>query len=151
MVLWNCGHPANKSVTKELVNNPDTTGQYLHRFSWLDDSDIGVVSHEWNWLTDWYKEPQDGAPKALHYTEGGPWFKEYERCDYAVDWLLAEKQYLRKKAKEVKQAKPDGPLHNVSPEHEDMLTSMVEATIDPEGNYYGKTFNIVKERADKLL
>ena len=151
MVLWNCGHPANKSVTKELVNNPDTTGQYLHRFSWLDDSDIGVVSHEWNWLTDWYKEPQDGAPKALHYTEGGPWFKEYERCDYAVDWLLAEKQYLRKKAKEAKQAKPDGPLHNVSPEHEEMLTSMVEATIDPEGNYYGKTFNIVKERADKLM
>ena len=61
--LWTSG---NRSITKELVNNPDVLlDSIVHRFSWLDDSDIGVVSHEWNWLTDWYKEPQDGAPK--HY------------------------------------------------------------------------------------
>ena len=42
-VLWNCSHPANKAPTKELVNNPETTGKYLHRFSWLDDSPIGRI------------------------------------------------------------------------------------------------------------
>ena len=27
----------NKAVTTELVNDPETTGKYLHRFAWLDD------------------------------------------------------------------------------------------------------------------
>ena len=75
MVLWNCGHEKNKAVTTELVNDPETTGKYLHRFAWLDDSEVGQVSHEWNWLVDWYNEPEDGTPKAIHYTEGGPGLK----------------------------------------------------------------------------
>ena len=48
LVLWNCGHPSNKIVTKELVNDPDTTGKVLHRFSWLKDEEIGSINHEWN-------------------------------------------------------------------------------------------------------
>ena len=86
LVLWNCSHPSNKKVTSELVNDPNTTGKYLHRFSWLEDDEIGAVSHEWNWLVGWYKEPQDGSPKAIHYTEGGPWFPEYRFCDYHEIW-----------------------------------------------------------------
>ena len=34
----------NKAVTTELVNDPDTTGKYLHRFAWLDDPEVGQVS-----------------------------------------------------------------------------------------------------------
>ena len=68
VVLFNCGHPSNKKLDFSLVNNPDITGAYLHRFSWLDDIEIGQISHEWNWLTDWYEEGKDGTPKALHYT-----------------------------------------------------------------------------------
>jgi len=93
MILWNCGHPANKQITPEIVNSQ--TGQYLHRFQWLDDSEIGALDPEWNWLAGWYQEPQDGIPKAIHYTEGGPWFKEYRRCDYHKIW----KQYLREMLK----------------------------------------------------
>ena len=77
VVLWNCAHPSNRKITLDLVNHPDTTGKFLHRFSWLNDDEIGSISHEWNWLVDWYHEPQDGKPKAIHYTEGGPWFKDY--------------------------------------------------------------------------
>ena len=83
MMLFNCGHPSNKKLTKELINDPETTGKYLHRFSWLNDSEIGQLSHEWNWLVGWYKEPKDGKPKFLHYTEGGPWFDAYADCEYA--------------------------------------------------------------------
>ena len=50
VVLWNCAHPSNKKITLDLVNNPETTGKFLHRFSWLNDSEIGSISHEWNWL-----------------------------------------------------------------------------------------------------
>ena len=41
VILWNCAHPSNKKITLELVNDPETTGKFLHRFSWLDDSEIG--------------------------------------------------------------------------------------------------------------
>ena len=86
VVLFNCGHPSNKKLDLNLVNNPLITGAYLHRFSWLDDSEIGQISHEWNWLTDWYEEGKDGTPKALHYTEGGPWFENYRNCDWHLTW-----------------------------------------------------------------
>ena len=86
LVLWNCGHPSNKKVTRDLVNDPETTGKFLHRFSWLEDKEIGNISHEWNWLVGWYSETSDGSPKAIHYTEGGPWFPEYRFCDYHDVW-----------------------------------------------------------------
>ena len=86
MVLWNCGHPSNKKIDMELVNDPNTTGKYLHRFSWLKDEEIGRLSHEWNWLVGWYKQPQDGNPKLIHYTEGGPWFENYRECEFADLW-----------------------------------------------------------------
>jgi len=84
MVLWNCGHPKNKILTPELLNSESP--KFLHRFSWLDDEDIGSLPHVYNWLVGWYKEPQDGIPKILHYTEGGPWFDGYRECDYADVW-----------------------------------------------------------------
>jgi hypothetical protein len=84
MVLWNCGHPKNQILTPELLNRE--TPQFLHRFSWLEDSEIGSLPHHYNWLVGWYKEPKDGVPKILHYTEGGPWFENYRDCEYADVW-----------------------------------------------------------------
>jgi lipopolysaccharide biosynthesis glycosyltransferase len=88
MILWNCGHPANRQLDLKTIN--EQSGQYLHRFQWLKDEEIGSISYEWNWLINWYQEPQDGVPKALHYTEGGPWFKDYRHCEYHQVW----KKYL---------------------------------------------------------
>lgn len=90
LVLWNCSHPSNRKITTSLVNDPEITGKYLHRFSWLEDEEIGSISHEWNWLAGWYQEPENGSPKAIHYTEGGPWFSEYRFCEYHDIW----KRYL---------------------------------------------------------
>lgn len=84
LILWNCSHPKNKILTPEIVNTQ--TGKFLHRFEWLDEEDIGTLPIQWNWLVGWYKEPQDGAPKALHYTEGGPWFEQHTNCEYADVW-----------------------------------------------------------------
>ena len=84
MVLWNCEHPKNKMLTPDFLN--EQTPKYLHRFSWLEDSEIGSLPHNYNWLVGWYKEPEDGKPKILHYTEGGPWFDGYRDCEYSDDW-----------------------------------------------------------------
>lgn len=94
MVLWNCGHVANRCVTPDLVNSQ--TGMFLHRFMWLDDDQIGDVSHEWNWLTDWYDESSDGTPRALHFTQGGPWFEQHKQTRYAEVWNEYHHRYTQK-------------------------------------------------------
>lgn len=84
VMLFNCAHPSNKKLTQDVVNS--ATGSFLHQMQWLKDEEIGELPKEWNWLVGWYKEPEDGTPKLLHYTEGGPWFKGYEVCEYAGEW-----------------------------------------------------------------
>tara|TARA_B100002019_G_C21260273_1_gene596286 strand:- start:819 stop:1496 length:678 start_codon:yes stop_codon:yes gene_type:complete len=85
LVLWNCSHPSNRIMTPDIVNKQ--TGKFLHRFEWLDDTEIGSIPITWNWLVNWYQEPQDGHPKALHFTEGGPWFDEWEASVYDDQWI----------------------------------------------------------------
>jgi hypothetical protein len=82
VVLWNCGHPANKVMTPEFVMKQ--TGAFLHRFQWLDDSLMGEFSKEWNWLTTEYED--NYKAKLLHYTLGTPCFKDYWSSDMADEW-----------------------------------------------------------------
>lgn len=82
VILWNCSHPKHKILTPEFIQNQ--TGKYLHRFSWLDDNEIGDLPKEWNWLAIEYPENQDA--KLIHYTLGTPCFKEYEKTDMADIW-----------------------------------------------------------------
>lgn len=83
LILFNCEHPSHKILN---VNDSTKDGKWFHRFTWLKDSEIGKISHEWNWLVGHYKEPNDGKPKALHYTEGGPWLDQYKDCEYSDIW-----------------------------------------------------------------
>jgi lipopolysaccharide biosynthesis glycosyltransferase len=84
VVLWNCGHPSNKVVTTDLVNDEKTTGKYLHRFSWLKDEEIGELDHSWNYLVGVYNDLE--KPNLIHYTEGGPWFENYRDCEFHDLW-----------------------------------------------------------------
>jgi len=84
VMLFNCGHPANRKVTQSLVNDPEINGAYLHRFSWLNDFEIGELHHTWNYLVGVYDDIK--KPKLIHYTEGGPWFENYRNCEFADLW-----------------------------------------------------------------
>ena len=84
VVLWNCGHPSNKVLTTDLVNDETTTGKYLHRFAWLDDSEIGELDHTWNYLVGVYNDYE--KPNLIHYTEGGPWFENYRNGEFSRLW-----------------------------------------------------------------
>lgn len=88
VILWNCAHPANKILTPEFIMQ--STGQYLHRFSWLDDNMIGELPIDWNWLAEEYDIIHDA--KLIHYTLGTPCFEDYQRCDYSKQWW---ETYLR--------------------------------------------------------
>jgi lipopolysaccharide biosynthesis glycosyltransferase len=136
MMLINCSHPSNKKLTKELVNNPKIDGKYLHRFSWLNDSEIGELSYEWNWLVGWYKEPTDGKPKALHYTEGGPWFEEYANCEYAHEYYRVERSYLNNKIDRYKREVIGIDQLTFSDSLKESIKALTYASIDPTGKYY---------------
>jgi lipopolysaccharide biosynthesis glycosyltransferase len=84
-MFFNCDHPSTQQLTPEVVNSQ--TGAYLHRMQWAADDEIGDLPIEWNWLEGWNEKPADGGlPKAVHYTRGGPWFKDWQDVDYGDKW-----------------------------------------------------------------
>ena len=91
LILWNCGHPKHKILTPDFIANQ--TGQFLHRFSWLDNDDIGDLPKEWNWLAIEY--PINNSAKIIHYTLGTPCFKDYKNTDMADIWYKAQKKILQ--------------------------------------------------------
>lgn len=90
LVLWNCSHPKHKILTPNFIANQ--TGKYLHRFSWLDETDIGELPIEWNWLAIEY--PPNEASKLIHYTLGTPCFDTYRETEMASYWLETHKRAL---------------------------------------------------------
>lgn len=84
VVLWNCGHKDNKKVTPEYVNT--ASAMELHRFLWLEDNDIGELDVRWNWLVGEYTDPPADV-KNVHWTVGGPYFKEYQDADFSEEWF----------------------------------------------------------------
>lgn len=87
-VLWNCAHPKNKHLDLKTINT--ATGTDLHGFSWLSDSDIGVLPTEYNWIEGTSPKTlnrADWRPEVIHYTLGGPWFPEYQDVMYGDLWI----------------------------------------------------------------
>lgn len=82
VILWNCGHEANRVLTPQYVQrNP---GSVLHRFEHLADAQIGEIPLEWNWLVGEYAP--DPHARLVHYTLGVPGMEHYKNCAYASEW-----------------------------------------------------------------
>jgi lipopolysaccharide biosynthesis glycosyltransferase len=141
MILWNCGHPANADITPELVNNENNSGQFFHRFQWLSDDQIGELSQEYNWLVNWYHEPQDGHAKAIHYTEGGPWFENYKHCEYGYQWAVEHAAMI--------EASTPPPVSNlfthIPKDIETVFKKILKYRVDPSGEIYNTTVDNVIE------
>jgi lipopolysaccharide biosynthesis glycosyltransferase len=90
VILWNCGHPKNRRLTRELVG--ESGGQFLHRFSWLHDDDIGELPAEWNALVG---EQDVSMASLLHFTLGVPGIPHYAHCDGAEHWHRAKRNALK--------------------------------------------------------
>ncbi len=71
------------TLTPDYVNT--ASGLDLHRFAWLQDDQIGSLSRDWNHLVGEY-EPNANA-KIIHWTNGGPWFKQTVDAEYADEWF----------------------------------------------------------------
>jgi hypothetical protein len=82
LLLWNCGHPANRSLTAERVAGTDA--DRLGQFDWLHRSMIGAVPSAWCWR-EGVSDP-DVTPKAIEFARRKPWVGESEICRYADRW-----------------------------------------------------------------
>jgi len=88
-VVWNCSHEKNRKLTPTFIES--ASGLELHRFTWLKDTEIGNLDVSWNWLVGDYINPPEDV-KNVHWTIGGPYFKEYSDVDYSDEWLEINKE-----------------------------------------------------------
>lgn len=87
-VVFNTAHPDVRALTPDVVNT--ATPAFLHRFEWIrNQADIGALALDWNFLEGEYPRPEK-TPRVIHYTNGGPWFDEWQDVDYADLWRAEE-------------------------------------------------------------
>jgi len=89
-MLMNCGHEAMKALSPPIVNTE--SGAYLHQFKWLPDELIGQLPLTFNYLEGWNQPVDEPDPVAVHFTRGGPWFKDWVDVEYGRDWLEVSKR-----------------------------------------------------------
>lgn len=82
VMLFNCDHPANRRLSLQDIN--ERPGRDLHALYWLNDSEIGELPPEWNWLVG--VQPKPESPKIAHFTLGGPWLPNWEGAEHDELW-----------------------------------------------------------------
>lgn len=76
---------AGMSIWRNLDSKiADKPKSYIQRLEFIKDERITYLPTVWNHLVSEY--PYDPEAKIAHFTIGGPWWKRYERCDYADEW-----------------------------------------------------------------
>lgn len=76
-----------RRLTPEYVNT--ATGMQLHQFSWLEgEHEIGALPKGWNYLVGENGQCSVSDVKVAHFTRGGPWFQEFDGCEFSRVWHL---------------------------------------------------------------
>lgn len=73
-----------RNLTPEAVNSQP--GLWLHRFNWTTDDKIGEIPKKWNYLVGESNQCPTEEVRMVHFTNGGPWLKEYENCEFSGIW-----------------------------------------------------------------
>lgn len=112
VMVFNCNTQACQRLTPKFIN--EATGAELHQFKWVPknpahfvnpESDDAILAQrvadipeEWHWVPN-HSEPRVKIEdaKLIHFTEGGPWFKEYKDTPGADIWRAESKDALSAK------------------------------------------------------
>jgi len=80
------------NLTPEAINTQP--GLWLHRFNWTTDDKIGEIPKKWNYLVGESNQCPTEEARMIHFTNGGPWFKEYENCEFSGTWRSERDELL---------------------------------------------------------
>lgn len=83
LMVFNGHRMAVRCLTKQVVN--DQSAMYLHQFKWSSETHVGGLPSEYNHLVGEYEIRPDA--KIVHFTLGGPWFRETQFCEYSRQWF----------------------------------------------------------------
>ena len=144
MMLINCEHPEISKLTVDFVNNEPK--DCLIRLEWLPNRSIGELKPEWNWLVGWHKEPIDGEPRALHYTEGGPWLPAAKHVEYGVFWWKLQQEMEQAAYVPLDVTQPE----SILPELKSIYEKLMYYRVDPAGKYYNITKQDIINDIDNL-
>lgn len=92
VMLLNCA--ACTALTLEYVNTASRLD--LHQFKWLGENSedqIGELPSNWNHLVGYGKEMPNAA--LVHFTIGGPYFKEYVGVEHTNTWIAENLDMMR--------------------------------------------------------
>ena len=82
LMMINMNHPSNAKLTTEVVNT--ASGTRLHNFFWLEESEIGCLPAQWNWIEG--ISDTNTVPAGVHFSNGLPTHPGYINCRYATEW-----------------------------------------------------------------
>lgn len=100
-IVFNGSSEPVRNLTPRVVNS--ATPAFLHRFSWVPDELIGSLDLAWNFLEGEYPAPAT-TPAAIHYTNGGPWFEQWQDVDFADLWT---------RERDMVEARPEEPHRSI--------------------------------------
>lgn len=88
VILWNCDHPANRRLNLMTLNQ--WPGRDLHALKWLEDSEIGDLPAEANWLVG--LQPKPSRPIVAHFTLGVPTMPGLADSAHSEIWYEASQR-----------------------------------------------------------
>jgi lipopolysaccharide biosynthesis glycosyltransferase len=74
LMVFNGHRQPVRNLTVKVVNEAEP--MFLHQFAWADN--VGDLPPEWNHLVGEY--PPNPDAKLVHFTNGGPWFRDTWAC-----------------------------------------------------------------------
>jgi hypothetical protein len=84
-MFFNCDHPSTQRLTPDVINSPDggiSAPDAMGRRRGNRGAADGIqLARRLEHVAD------DGRPRAVHYTRGGPWFEQWQDVDFADEWL----------------------------------------------------------------
>jgi lipopolysaccharide biosynthesis glycosyltransferase len=86
VMVFNAYTGACQELSDHYVNTAQ--GIALHQFHWVNEARIGELPEAWQFVPN-HSEPRVSQSdiRLIHWTEGGPWFKEYEKAPFANLWF----------------------------------------------------------------
>lgn len=87
LMVFNNGHEDCLKLTPQFING--ATISTLHQFQWTGFTPR--LPTTFNYLVG-YERQEVKNPVAVHFTDGGPWLKEYQDVDYAQEWFDVQRR-----------------------------------------------------------